>query len=52
MGYADLLAAETTGPLNPKQRRFVEMLRDGSLKLLEIMDGKKTRSCELGRQER
>ena len=53
-GYADLLIAERTGPLNTKQKRFLENLRDGAQKLLEIIDGKQTEQQpgELERQQR
>jgi signal transduction histidine kinase len=30
VGYADLLHMESTGPLNAKQRQFVQMIRTGA----------------------
>jgi len=52
MGYADLLSAETTGPLNAKQRRFLDTLREGTHKLLQIIEGKPVKKGELERQGR
>jgi signal transduction histidine kinase len=38
MGYADLLAADATGPLNPKQRSFLEKIRAAAIKITDIID--------------
>jgi signal transduction histidine kinase len=38
MGYADLLEADATGPLNPKQKRFLEIMRATTPKILDIID--------------
>src|SRR5438105_190579 len=38
VGYSDLLAAEATGPLNPKQRKFLENIRATTPKILDIIN--------------
>jgi signal transduction histidine kinase len=38
MGYADLLAADVTGPLSPKQRSFLENIRAAARKIKDIID--------------
>lgn len=38
LGYTEILAAETPGPLNPRQRQFVENIRVGARKMLELLD--------------
>ena len=37
MGFSDLLAEETPGPLNPKQKRFVNHIKQGSAHLLQLI---------------
>jgi signal transduction histidine kinase len=37
-GYADLLALESVGPLNPRQKRFVEEIRAGTQKAQREID--------------
>jgi len=37
-GYSDLLASDATGPLNPKQKRFLENIRSSTPKILDIID--------------
>jgi CheY-like chemotaxis protein len=37
-GYASLLAAERDGPLNAKQKQFVEFIRAGAQGVLEMID--------------
>jgi len=39
IGFADLLAEEWEGPLNEKQRRFVDHIRNDSQKLLKLING-------------
>jgi signal transduction histidine kinase len=38
MGYADLLMAESTGNLNPKQKRFLENLALATRKIVDIIE--------------
>lgn len=38
IGFSDLLADETAGPLTDKQKRFVGHVRDGSRHLLELIN--------------
>lgn len=37
-GYADLLALESVGSLNPRQKRFVEEIRAGTQKAQRDID--------------
>ena len=37
-GYADLLAEETAGALNPKQKKYVAAIREGVQKVTEVLD--------------
>ena len=38
IGFSDLLAEETAGPLNQKQRRFVRHVKESSRHLLALVD--------------
>ncbi len=38
VGFSDLLAEETAGALNPKQRRFVDHIKQGSTHLLQLIN--------------
>jgi PAS domain S-box-containing protein len=38
VGFSDLLAEETPGPLNPKQKRFVTHIKNGSAHLLQLIN--------------
>lgn len=38
IGFSELLAEQTQGPLNPKQQRFVEHIHHDSLHLLELIN--------------
>jgi PAS domain S-box-containing protein len=38
VGFSDLLSDETPGPLNPKQRRFVMHIKQGSAHLLQLIN--------------
>jgi PAS domain S-box-containing protein len=38
VGFSDLLAEETAGALNPKQKRFVEHIKQGSSHLLQLIN--------------
>lgn len=37
-GYADLLALESSGPLNPRQKKFVQEIRGGADKAQREID--------------
>ncbi len=39
LGYADLLSAEVSGPLNEKQKHQVDRIRAGSDRLLQLIEG-------------
>ncbi|MFN0167821.1 MAG: ATP-binding protein [Bryobacteraceae bacterium] len=39
IGFSDLLSRQIPGPLNPKQQRFVQHVRNGSRHLLELING-------------
>jgi PAS domain S-box-containing protein len=38
VGFSDLLSDETPGPLNPKQKRFVTHIKQGSAHLLQLIN--------------
>jgi len=38
VGFSDLLAEETAGALNPKQKRFVDHIKQGSTHLLQLIN--------------
>jgi PAS domain S-box-containing protein len=38
VGFSDLLSDETPGPLNPKQKRFVNHIKQGSAHLLQLIN--------------
>jgi PAS domain S-box-containing protein len=38
VGFSDLLSDETPGPLNPKQKRFVMHIKQGSAHLLQLIN--------------
>jgi PAS domain S-box-containing protein len=38
VGFSDLLSDETPGPLNPKQKRFVSHIKQGSAHLLQLIN--------------
>jgi PAS domain S-box-containing protein len=38
VGFSDLLSEETPGPLNPKQKRFVTHIKQGSAHLLQLIN--------------
>jgi PAS domain S-box-containing protein len=38
VGFSDLLSDETPGPLNPKQKRFVAHIKQGSAHLLQLIN--------------
>jgi PAS domain S-box-containing protein len=38
VGFSDLLAEETAGPLNAKQKRFIDHIRQGSAHLLQLIN--------------
>ena len=38
VGFSDLLAEETSGALNPKQKRFVDHIKQGSAHLLQLIN--------------
>jgi PAS domain S-box-containing protein len=38
VGFSDLLSEETPGPLNPKQKRFVQHIKQGSAHLLQLIN--------------
>jgi PAS domain S-box-containing protein len=38
VGFSDLLAEETPGPLNPKQKRFIGHIKQGSAHLLQLIN--------------
>jgi PAS domain S-box-containing protein len=38
VGFSDLLSDETPGPLNPKQRRYVTHIKQGSAHLLQLIN--------------
>jgi PAS domain S-box-containing protein len=38
VGFSDLLSEETPGPLNPKQKRFVNHIKQGSAHLLQLIN--------------
>ena len=38
VGFSDLLGEETAGPLNPKQKRFVDHIKQGSTHLLQLIN--------------
>jgi PAS domain S-box-containing protein len=38
VGFSDLLSDETPGPLNPKQKRFVTHIKNGSAHLLQLIN--------------
>jgi signal transduction histidine kinase len=38
IGFSELLSAERTGPLNPRQREFLEYISQGAVQLLRLTD--------------
>jgi signal transduction histidine kinase len=46
MGFADLLSAEATGPLNQKQQRYVHIIRVTNRQILDLVNSKSDRTTQ------